>query len=308
MHENNHKRKTSIKPEDNPYINDKLYPVTLVFMSSVMDNYIGQVFAPNSGYFEFDSTPTIQESIEDQTEEIRSIGELFGKIITDLNDNNLSGIRKIYDIFDNEYENFIKEKNIKKNKKVINSPEFKKETFIRFLHEQFYEPINKKLKDYNSTHSGSFILFNTSELVAVHKTKGLIVNKESNLDHTEANIIKNSINQIFKSVIMQYDMTNNTAINTDVILVEYVHFICGFRNRPFGLLFTDNRSASLFGNCDFYNSNEVRELIDQGIMDTYYKTLDMNDIDLRAYNTKYFGLKPGYNSNIDDDSDDDEED
>ena len=308
MHGNNHKRKFSIKPEDNPYINDKLYPITLVLTSSIMDNYIGQVFTPYGGSFEFDTTPTIQESYEDQTKEIQTIGDLFGQIMTNLNDNNLNGIREIYDIFNEEYENVIKEENIEKHKEIINSPEFKKESFIQFLHKQLYEPINERLKKYNSTHPGSFILFNTSELVAIHKTKGLIVKNNTTLNNTEADIIRSSIESIFKSVFLQFP--NSKVAHSDILLVEYIHLISGFKNRPFGLLFTDNRSASLFGNCDFYNSDEVRELIDQGIMDTYYKTLDMNDIDLRAYNTKHFGLKPGYNSNIDDedDSDDDDED
>ena len=283
MHENNHKRKTSIKPEDNPYINNELYPITLVLTSSIMDNYIGQVFKPGTGHFEYDTIPSIEESFEELSKEIQSIGEICGALIQTMNDNNLSSLKLIYDTFNNEYKNVISQKDyLKDHENIINDPAFKKEAFIQYIHKEFYELISDKINKYNSSQQGSFILIDTSELVATHKTKGLIIKDNTTLNHAEINIINGTIKPIFKSVDLQ-NKNNLYYKPSNILFVEYIHLICGFRNRPFGILFNDTRPSSLFGKYDFYNSGEIRALIDQGIIDEYYKTLDLNDAELKKY-------------------------
>ena len=270
MRGSNHSNK-QISPDENPYLNEKIYPATIVLTSSIMDAYLGSQFIPGKTSLLYEPNPSIQSRYDELRNELQVIGDLFKPLVNSLNDNKLDGMKKMYKLFCSEYDKSFPSQSKKYEKEIpsdlnsdlsslihntldtmeTNRHHRRKELFIEALHLHFYDPIKESLEEFNKNSKGSFLLFDICEMVAVHRTRGVITKRSSQLNDQEIALIRSNTQFAFNTLTHDIKMPN-----IDIIFIEYMHLMAGFKNVPFGILFTDKIDPK----DPYKNKNHMREI------------------------------------------------
>ena len=269
---------------ENPFVNDKLYPIAGVITSTFLDThlqrniqsftdgYLPNYVNPNTEYSNF------LGSIQRISEETRQFSDA-------LNDNQMAEFKNLwikyqewyekqeekpyknpkdFEINENDSKNPISKECIEQGKALAQDFYISliKPHFLKSVLESCSDVVNKHIMLYNASHKFSSIFIDTAEFVCIHKKYGLLVHPvmTPNLYPYEYEAINKYQNETFKAIEAY------KKIKTDAVYVIYFNLVLNINNRPLGLLFS---GSDPFGNpvdVDYFNSDEVIDMIEQGIL------------------------------------------
>lgn len=281
---------------ESPFMNSTIYPVTVMTSCGFLDTYLSKYYEPYSGCC-VSGSQNIDKTYEEMTNKLQSACDQLRNIIFNLNDNKLSELYRLYTELKVELKKKYKDQG-KSFKTKKNKEDFEiqsKLIFVDTLHMSLYEMMKRDLDIYNKYSNDAGLLIDNAEFICLHKTEGIIVKNTSSLTDNEINSIISVRGDTFKA------MEEALGFNFDAVFIELIHIAASFKHIPIGCLITDKRKHSVMKAYDYYNSDEMREMIDNGFFGTYLDSLKYADgSELEEYNRKHFTNNPS------DDEDDEE--
>ena len=257
MQDGNNRKNNAIDNIDNPYINDKIYPVTIMITCSFLD--ANAAYKYNLRLYHRDKFDDIDEETMFHTidKELEGLGNTAKDVIIPLNSNNMEALHALYDMINDKFNKEHPEPNNFNDIKIESLDEvknrFKKAMYIEMLEDHILEPIKEKIKAFNTWNFNKYIelFIDSSDLVCLSKKFGCMHRLDSPLYPYEFESLSNQANKIIST------MKDNLKSDSDIIMVEYISLFVNLKNTPFALLITDKRKRNIFytdGVYDIYNA------------------------------------------------------
>ena len=288
----------TIDINDNPFVNDKIYPITGLMTTTCLDQYIGTIYRPYSGYFIHDRSPTIDEKYSSITKELQEYSDILRENITKMNDDKLKFLNNAFNdlstMMKDSFDEVMKDAK-KSNKKVkiyehskdlaetvygirddIMDASFRierKKIYLESLEKLLTNEIIRRIDVFDKYGNGTGILVDINELTCIQTKQTTILKPDTRLNKTEKEVIKHSARDIFRA------MEKAIGMQFDNIFVQYIHVTMTFGHRPFGLLMTDKFMCPEGSLVDYYNSQEVREMLDNGFLYNYLDSAKFGEDD-----------------------------
>ena len=284
------KRNNNQQLGDNPYSNDKLYPIYMVVSVSFLDSYIQNnlhsydVILPGNPKYKGSTTIYLRDIYEEFSKFLDTISKKITKVSDFLNENNLAKLRELYDNFIAESQEFCEKRvsELAKDsyvKSMYDDETLKKvmgkEIFLEFLKEKIVnENVLPEVANFNSdSHSKISFIKNNEILYCANFFNGIIQTLDMLNDRDQQYQI-NYLTNVARDLIHNY--TVKYKKKTDFIFLIDIHLLVNVKGRPFMILtnvneknindktitvtdsnsFINSRYNNTYGNNEEENHNE----------------------------------------------------
>ena len=285
--------------EDNPFTNKQLYPVMGLVTSGFLDPYIQLCAIENRAARTLSDGTNVEYIFKQFANFVTESSKQLVDMCTYMNCNNMTKMKSMYrDIckrVSKMTDKMIDDPDMVTEEQK-NNPEYlqmlkdhtNKGMFLKELHLFLSLPFEYAVNKFNSESNLCGAHIDLSRLVCFHKKYGIIrspFERSYLLRYEEEKLIYDYIMPSFKH------MNTKLGINADAVFVEYVNIVVTLNDKPIGLLVStyDDSNPYRKNSVDYFNSHEIRSMIEDGFIGNLFNTDDFNDDDDDGYDDDFEG-------------------
>ena len=284
------KNKSVISSFQDPFLNNKIYPISAIVSTGFLDPYLNNFYSrnPHETYIKGTRFSTI---IDDINCCVNNISDRARQYTEELNFNNMKLLNELYN---NDIARFkVTVKNKQKYIKTLNDKlkvvdpkslrngvyeeqdinAILKYQYVTTLNEAFVLPLHEYMDKFNKeSYYSVYSFMDFNELVCIHKDYGIMFSNRSDLGDNDLRALGG-----FGPNLLNYYA--NMGVKTDAVWVEYIRILFAIKGEPLGAIFVDpDLSPSNPAYLDYFNGQEIRDMFENDHGDDDLDDDDDDDI------------------------------